>query len=349
MYGLPMQGITAVPTTDDPLHWLKWPSSALFATETPIPLPNHLAPPSPKTPPVGLYYPIAPIYKLNNAPDDRFRRRYRYATKYDPNQASHLSRLYANVISPPHMSIDPSVISGSHSALPQIPGMIQMTPGIPYAVEIGGDPKKLVTVGCVHTLQSLESYPDECKAVQGLADELQILTWGSKDPNGCQAIYKLPSFKRNDRSAKPSSSNLEPSFEGSYNLANTVVKGQGSGTFAPAVQSDTPQARSQLRRVLTILHQLYNILLPLSVSREEWEILSYVMAENNVFTFGGGGIGPTGCQLNVSCASLGEQLKDNIGIEQGSWHVDRGDDPLTHSLIVRLQRIPPGECIPSIV
>lgn len=338
MYGIPLQGITPIPTPDDPSYWLKWSASTLSQEGSPISQ-ELLIPPPPDAPPEGWYYPIAPSYKLNTAPDDRFRRRYRYSASYNPNDASNLHDLYVKVKSHPKVSVNRQENHNNSMEFLQIPGMVQMVPGVPFIFEVGGDPKKSVTVGCVHTLQSLKDYP-ESQTIQELTQKLQILTWGAKDSGlTYDAVYKLPSLKRNERSARPSAST---SFEGSYNLASTVVKGQGQGTFAPAVQSDTREARSQISAILKTLHSLYNLIMPLSISREEWEILSYIMAENNVFTFGNGGVGPTGCQLNISGSSSGGNLQEDIGVDQGSWHIDQGDDPLTHSLLVMLLRIPPG-------
>jgi hypothetical protein len=61
------------------------------------------------------------------------------------------------------------------------------------------------------------------------------------------------------------------------------------------VQTDTLEAHNQIGYILRILHHQYGIILPLSVSTDEWDVLEYVMAENNVFTFGGE-VGSVGCQ-----------------------------------------------------
>lgn len=190
--------------------------------------------------------------------------------------------------------------------------MVKMEMGIPYIYEVSGDPGKIVTVGCAHTLESLQTYP-KYAVIHQLVDELQLLTWGDAGPaSSTPAVYKLPEFKRNDRSSRP----LAGSYEGSYNLASTVIKGQGQGTLAPAVQTDTREARSQIGDILKILHKLYNHILPLSISADEWDILKYVMAENNVFTFGGGGVGPVGCQLNISSMDSGGALEEAIGAQE---------------------------------
>ncbi|KAG1839813.1 hypothetical protein DFJ58DRAFT_845572 [Suillus subalutaceus] len=132
----------------------------------------------------------------------------------------------------------PQFVDGN-AALEPVPGMVKMVLGVPYIYE---------------------TYPEHAVIYQ-LVDELQLLTWGDKgQAPSTPAVYKLPEFKRNDRSSRPQ----EGSYEGSYNLASTVLKGQGQGT----------------------------LILPLSISADEWDVLEYVMAENNVFTFGGGGVGP---------------------------------------------------------
>ncbi|KAF8833739.1 hypothetical protein BDN67DRAFT_1072857 [Paxillus ammoniavirescens] len=335
MYGIPLEGLKAT-QLHYPVDAVRWPSQSLSA-EAP-PLLSTAEAPHPATPPDGWYYPIAPTYQLNATPDDRFRRRYRYSTVYDPTDAPTLRSLYSKVVSPPNVSASPAFVDG-RAVIEPIPGMIQMIPGIPYVFEVSGDPFKCVTVGCVQTLKSLEAYPNHAEVVT-LSNELQNLTWGScGDPtSSCPAIYTYPSFKRNDRSSTPANS----SYAGSYNLASTVVKGQGQGTVAPAVQINTPEAGNHIRKTLHVLCDLYKHIMPLCISREEWELISYASAENNVFTFGGGNSGPVGCQLNISSIKSGGELKGAIGEVQGSWHVDQGDDPLTHTLLVMLFRIPPG-------
>ncbi|KAG1775068.1 hypothetical protein EV702DRAFT_1047189 [Suillus placidus] len=114
------------------------------------------------------------------------------------------------------------------------------------------------------------------------------------------------------------------------------------GDPAKIVTTDTQEAHHQIGSILKILHDLYALILPLSVSANEWDVLEYVMAEHNMFTFGGGRVGPVGCQLNISSMDSGGALIKSIGGAQGSWHVDAGDDPMTHTLVTMLLRIPPG-------
>lgn len=336
MYGFSRNTLPIEPQWD-PNNALKW--SADLQPSSPIkPAEDAALPPDAVDPPDMWCFPQAPPYTLNPLPDDRFRRRYRYATAYHPRDAPHFRDQYCKITTPPNIS-QPQFVNGK-AALEPVPGMVKMVPGIPYVYEVCGDPAKIVTVGCAHTLESLQAYPEHA-VIHQLVDELQLLTWGDKGPApSTRAVYQLPEFKRNDRSSKPQ----EGSYEGSYNLASTVIKGQGQGTLAPAVQTDTQEARHQIGSILKILHDLYALILPLSVSADEWDVLEYVMAEHNVFTFGGGGVGPVGCQLNISSVDSGGALIKAIGGAQGSWHVDAGDDPMTHTLVTMLLRLPPGLC-----
>ncbi|KAG2354360.1 hypothetical protein BDR07DRAFT_1614283 [Suillus spraguei] len=245
----------------DPNNALKWPMDLQSSFQCP---------------------PIENIIQIPNAadPPDMW-----YAATYHPCDAPHLRDQYCKITTPPNVS-QPQ-FDGGGAVLEPVPGMVKMVLGVPYIYEVCGDPAKIITVGCAHTPESLQTHPEHV-VIHQLVDELQLLTWGDRGlAPGTPAVYKLPEFKRDDRSSRPQ----EGSYEGSYNLASTVIKGQGQGTLAPAVQTDTWEAQNQISRILKILHDLYGIILPLSVSADEWDVLEYVMAENNVFTFGGGGGG----------------------------------------------------------
>lgn len=123
------------------------------------------------------------------------------------------------------------------------------------------------------------------------------------------------------------------------------MKGQGLGILRPALQSAGSAADQHIKAVLKLLHKLYRLILPLSISHDKWEVYEFMMHDNNAFSFVSVDPGPIGCQLNVSCLQQGGSLLSSIGVEQGSWHSDVGDDPLMFTLLIILLRLPHGVSI----
>ena len=146
-------------------------------------------------------------------------------------------------------------------------------------------------------------------------------------------------MKENDRSAKRTNFH-EHAYDGSFNLASTVMKGEGLGTFLPAVQANTRTATSQIATVLTVLHTLFRLIMPKCLSKFEQEITDFHSDFNNVFTFGGLEPGGVGAQMNVS--ALGQLLSFFIGRLQGGWHSDVSDSICRWTLFVLLLRVGPG-------
>jgi hypothetical protein len=243
-----------------------------------------------------------------------------------------------NIATPPN--VEPNLIEGSFVASP-IPGMVEMIPGIPFAFAYHGDPNRLHTVGCVQTLESLSLYPDYPDVLRESV-KLAKITWGCPahgETPEIAPIYELPGMKENDRSAKRTNFH-EHAHDGSYNLASTVMKGEGLGTFLPAVQANTQTATSQIATVLTVLHTLFRLIMPKCLSRFEQEITDFHSDFNNVFTFGGLEPGGVGAQMNVS--ALGKLLSFFIGRVQGGWHSDMSDSICRWTLFVLLLRVGPG-------
>lgn len=118
------------------------------------------------------------------------------------------------------------------------------------------------------------------------------------------------------------------------------MKGEGLGTFLPAMQANTPAALSQITTVLTVLHTLFRLIVPKCLSKFEQEITDFHSEFNNVFTFGGLEPGGTSAQMNVS--ALGQLLSFFIGRVQGSWHSDVSDSICRWTLFTLLLRVGPG-------
>ncbi|KAJ6495931.1 hypothetical protein DFH09DRAFT_838194, partial [Mycena vulgaris] len=145
-------------------------------------------------------------------------------------------------------------------------------------------------------------------------------------------------LKRNDRSSKPTPG----CNDGSYSLASTVEQGQGQGSFQPAVQTDTPAARTSISRVLILAHELQQLIMPCSLSAFEWKICQFHMTDNNVFVFGGlDAGGATGCQFNSS-SGMGS-LQRMIGALQGKWHADISDAWFYWTFGILMMKLPPAK------
>jgi hypothetical protein len=243
--------------------------SAEDLCSAPPPAETHLIAPHPDPPPDGDYYPLAPSSGYELVADARYKRGYVYVADYNvskENVEAHGKSLEL-IATPPN--IEPNLINGSFVASP-IPGMVQMVPGIPFAFAYHGDHNRLHTVGCAQTLDSLSPYPDFPDILRESV-KLAKLTWGCPahgETPEIMPIYELPGMKENDRSAKRSDFH-EHVHDGSYNLANTVMKGEGLGTFLPAVQANTPTAMSQIATVLTVLHTLFRLIMPKCLSKFE--------------------------------------------------------------------------------
>ncbi|KAJ7165356.1 hypothetical protein C8R46DRAFT_305979 [Mycena filopes] len=221
-----------------------------------------------------------------------------------------------------------------------LPGMSHQILGVPYVQRVDGNPHHTVTVAVAQTSASLSQFGNGiAEKVATLEKELYQLAFGSPDsPHDTTivALYQLE-LKRNDRSSKPSPGSN--SKDGSYSLASTVEKGQGLGCFQPAVQADTLVARQVIRRTLTVVHELQQLILPCCLSKFEWDVIKFLTDDNNIFVFGGLGPGATGLQGNFSGTG---DLKYSIGPQQGRWHTDLSDAFTFWTLGILLLRLPPG-------
>ncbi|KAI0792571.1 hypothetical protein C8Q75DRAFT_731774 [Abortiporus biennis] len=160
-----------------------------------------------------------------------------------------------------------------------IPGMVQVLPGITFTHEIEGNPWNLVTAVTVHSLESLSNYPNYLR-VKCLIDELTTRVW-----EGCSvttmephipSIYQLEGLKLNDRSntsLKQSVSlnrmdqNSEKQiYDGFFNLASTIEE-VGNGIFKPAIQASDEVFSLTIASINRLLHDLYYHIMPKSISR----------------------------------------------------------------------------------
>jgi hypothetical protein len=179
-----------------------------------------------------------------------------------------------------------------------IPGLVRVPLGIPMVHLLDGDPNKAVTAVCAHSLESLQQYL-EGREVLPLADHLIKLVWGTENTPG---LFHLPGMGLNRRSKGVDPHTLPPG-DGSYNLASTVGEGEGIGNVFPALQTNTPGSAAVIQELLQVCHQLYRLVMPLCVSKIEWDLAEFIGRFNNVIAFGGFEPGPTSCQGNSSSSA----------------------------------------------
>ncbi|KAL0569462.1 hypothetical protein V5O48_012502 [Marasmius crinis-equi] len=300
-------------------------------------LPNILHPnPIHSQPPQFHTYPCSPTYTLRRD-DPRFPGGCCYVTAFDPIKKKQEYDNLVSVSAPPGTHPRWDEARQAFDITP-IEGMIDMPPGIPFGVAIHDDPRRFVTVGCYHTLDSLRTQlpVESFQKVEHASNRLWDISWGY---DGGTPLYALEGMKRNMRSAAPSSAD---SYDGSYSLASIVEEGRGVGTVSPAVQANSPEAKSRIAAALELVNEIYALVAPLSMSKAEWEITQFRDKEMNIFAAGGLNPGPTSVQENASSSSQGGTLARDIGERQGSWHVDQKDHFARWTLLIIQMRLPPG-------
>ncbi|KAF7335037.1 hypothetical protein MVEN_02253900 [Mycena venus] len=298
-FGTPLTGVLPL---EPPLELFVWPVDSISTAGKPDHDKLLPAPAAPK-PAIG-YFPQAPVYVLNAELDRSYRRGWRYAAPFYTSSREQERKNMLEVRMPPNVTPTHfDLRTRSFVAMP-IPGMVRAPLGIPLVHHVDGNPKQAVTVVCAHSLDTLMEY-EEGPEIRALVPQLLDFTWGkekSGDSSAVPGIFELLGLKTNLRSKHIDLTKVQPG-DGSFNLASTHGEGEGHGHFAPAVQTDTPEAAAIIKPVLTILHRLYRLVMPLCISRFEWDIMEANGYENNVIAFGGLEPGPTSCQANSSSAA----------------------------------------------
>jgi hypothetical protein len=122
-----------------------------------------------------------------------------------------------------------------------VPGNLVLEEGIPYAVCVNGNPDMLITECGVHTESSIMQY-EWGPAIRKRLRQMWEVSFGLQDGNNggpkSPAVFNINGLKRNDQSA----TQVGMSRDGSFNMASTVMKGNGQGIFMPAVQASYPEA-----------------------------------------------------------------------------------------------------------
>ena len=78
------------------------------------------------------------------------------------------------------------------------------------------------------------------------------------------------------------------------------------------------------------------------LSKDEWETLVFNASDNNIFGFSGMGPHPSRCQGNASSIFNQISLALSIGVIQGGWHIDQGNDPTCPTLMIMFLQLPKG-------
>lgn len=311
-------------------------TSAELSTAPP-PVDTVLIPPAAQPddplPPKNFLHPKAGIFTLKKT--NAYQRGYVYTTPYflDRKQQDHHRML--RVVPPPQLS--PNIVNGQYKHI-KVPECVQMVPGVPFAFEIEGQPDDLHTIGAIHTFESLRHEPDFWPILEDTVLVAKGLR-GCRPVGNTDEVFPITHYpiKTNDRSL---ANVAEGSKAGSYNLASTLLKGNGPGVVLPAAQVDTPEFAAQISTVLQCLGRLRRRLLRKTVSKYEYETTDWNSEDMNVVGFGG--LEPnntTSCQLNLS--PIWQLLSKALGL-QGSPHPDVKDDELRRTYFLLLLSLPPG-------
>lgn len=324
-----------------PKDW-EWPDVLLSKLPRP-PFDSHVPEPA-MTPPDGFTYPQAPEYHLNKEFDARFARGYFLSAPFDSTRSEELKAHLLAIKTPPHVHpYDFNTDTGEWKTRP-IPGMINMHPGIPYVHLVDNDPLKPITVGVLHTVKSLRELSPHADRIESSLEFLSETLFGRAPVDNkpeLVPLYELEGLKPNDRST----ARADGSFDGSYNLASTLVKGQGRGVAAPAITAATRTAVKRISDVTVHVHALFRDIMEVSLAKEELDNIDFQCVVNNVFSFGGIEPGNTGLQMNASTSTDGGELTMSIGETSGSWHLDQSDDPSSWTLFLLFFKLVDGELL----
>jgi hypothetical protein len=196
-----------------------------------------------------------------------------------------------------------------------IPGLIELTPGIPFAIEhinlppafLENSASQLATLETrvvFHTWESLQEYGDG-ELLKSWLHAIEVATWGR---DGEKPIWEC-GLKSNRRS------------ESSYTLAFTVEE-RNVGYLGAVKQTGNSRFHERNNIILGAISHLNNYVLDRSIhgaEREPWQTL---VEMNNAVTFGEERLW-SNVQLNHSTGT--GSLADAIGKVQGQIHTDPGD------------------------
>ncbi|KAK1222943.1 hypothetical protein PQX77_014220 [Marasmius sp. AFHP31] len=296
-----------------------------------------------KTPPSGYHYPKGRTFMRVN--DNRYRARCVYSIPFEPplDDSTEVDFL-RRIILPPDAypeDGDYDFCTGRYRAKP-IQGITPLVPGVPVCVDLHGRHEDSVTIAALFNLECLECYP-EYPQIHSCLMKLWDITWAQNNGEPVKdgiPVYAMPGLQRNMRSGEPKP---ERPYDGSSSHASTRLEGNGRGFGVPASQSDISTSKEIRLLFLKSLNELYQLIAPLALSKEEYLVTTFRAVDLNVYSFGG--LFPTGLtsvQLNNSSANAGGNLMEFIGAIQGAFHVDFHDDRCRWTMLVIFIRLPKG-------
>lgn len=295
-------------------------------------------PPPPSQPPAFTSYPHSPTWTLEQNPE--YLGGWCYTSSCSTSEASKLaekSRM-STLATPPEITPVWDAQAGEYS-YPNVPGMVQMKPGISYCVQLDGKPEESLFVAALQTRDSLLQYPDGPEAVQ-LLDRLSDRVWGNPE-QGIPPLYAIPGLERNDRSTIPDmTSNAR--YTGSFSIGSTFEKGHGPGKFVPAHQSNLEPALDLINELMIDLNRYYRLVAKMCLPKREYDLLDFHGIDNNQFSLGGLSTSAISVQVNSSFLINLRNLIKHIGAIQGKWHVDGSDCLTVPTLFLLFLRLPKG-------
>jgi hypothetical protein len=347
-YGMPMAGIIPIPPSQQravehkPLtlpdcNNPRW-DEYMYTKNKIKPALDFLIPPPAVEPPLGCFYPQASIYHLRQT--DRYTRGYAYVHNWFTESSFIDQKNLTKVVMPP--SVHPTLVDDDTWMYHPVPGNLVLEEGISYAVCVNGNPDMLITECGVHTESSIMQYewgPTTRKRLRHMWEVSFGLQDGNNGGPNSPAVFNINGLKRNDRSAPQ----VGMSRDGSFNMASTVMKGNGQGIFMPAVQASYPEAINMIALMREDIVAIYAAVMPTMMSLQEWQAIVFHATDNNTFGFGGLGPNPTSLQMNVSSVTDALALSLSIGKLQGALHVDFGDDPTRLTLFIIFFNLPEGK------
>jgi hypothetical protein len=301
-------------------------------------LPLNLEPSPPENPPAGVSYPLSQVWKLRES--NEHLTGYCYSCPASENlkdRASERDRMLR--LATPQGAIPRWSEDSNSYNLPQIPGMVQMIPGVSYCVDLQGDPEDSIFVAACHTAESLRLHGEEGMEAVQILESLRKIVWGDLK-SGKRPLYALEGLKVNDRSARASTS---APYTGSFSLGSTLEKGFAVGKQVPAVQPTYHEIVETLNTLHLHIGRLYRLISKFSLSKRERDLMDFYAISNNLFSLGGLGPAPLSIQMNSSFVTNVQDLIKHIGAVQGRWHTDQLDHVVFLTMFVLFVRLPKGK------
>lgn len=223
---------------------------------------------------------------------------------------------------------------------PEIPGMVEITPGISYSVQLDGKPDESLFVAALQTKETLLQHPEGQEAVE-LLEKLSERVWGNVK-KGIPPLYTIEGLKRNDRSAGRPDPNGDARYTGSFSLGTTVEKGHALGKNVPAQQPNDSLTLDIFQGLMLEVGRLYRLFSKRCLPKWEYDLIDFQAILNNLFSLGGLAPSAISLQLNVSSVTNLTNLIKHIGVLQGQWHNDGGDSIVIPTLFLLFLRLPEG-------